>query len=151
MKQFKGYIFDLDGTLVDSVPDLADAARRMLARRGLATVSDAEVTAMVGDGAAVLVRRIFAHRGAVPDDAAQGAMVAALTDRHGLAVTEQRDRQYFRSVYFREPGGVLFEIATDVPGFAVDEPVDSLGRDLKLPAGLEPHRARIVAALPTLD
>lgn len=85
------------------------------------------------------------------DDAAQEAMVAQLTGRHGLPVTEQRDRQYFRSVYFREPGGVLFEIATDIPGFAVDEPADSLGTDLKLPATLEPHRARIEAALPSLD
>ena len=72
-------VFDLDGTLVDSVPDLADAARRMLARRGLPTVSDAEVTAMVGDGAAVLVRRVFAHRGTVPDDAAQGEFLADYT------------------------------------------------------------------------
>ncbi|WP_430911608.1 ring-cleaving dioxygenase [Methylobacterium sp. sgz302541] len=84
------------------------------------------------------------------DDAAQEAMVAKLTEDHGLAVTEQRDRNYFRSVYFREPGGVLFEIATDVPGFAVDEPVDALGGALKLPAGLEPHRGRIEAVLPVL-
>ena len=82
------------------------------------------------------------------DDAAQAAMAEALRDRHGLGVTEQRDRQYFRSVYFREPGGVLFEIATDAPGFAVDEPVESLGTALKLPAGLEPHRAQIEAVLP---
>jgi glyoxalase family protein len=82
------------------------------------------------------------------DDAAQAAMVAKLTGTHGLGVTEQRDRQYFRSVYFREPGGVLFEIATDVPGFAVDEPVEALGRALKLPAFLEPHRARIEGQLP---
>ncbi len=72
-------VFDLDGTLVDSVPDLADAARRMLARRGLAAVSDAEVTAMVGDGAAVLVRRIFARHGRVPDEAAQGEFLADYT------------------------------------------------------------------------
>ncbi len=69
-------VFDLDGTLVDSVPDLADAARRMLARRALPAVSDAEVTAMVGDGVAVLVRRLFAQAGAVPDDAAQGEFLA---------------------------------------------------------------------------
>ncbi|KQO71267.1 diguanylate cyclase [Methylobacterium sp. Leaf87] len=84
------------------------------------------------------------------DDAAQAAMVEALTTRHGLGVTEQRDRAYFRSVYFREPGGILFEIATDVPGFSVDEPIADLGTGLKLPAGLEPHRARIQAALPPL-
>ncbi len=82
------------------------------------------------------------------DDAAQAAMVERLVSAHGLAVTEQRDRQYFRSVYFREPGGVLFEIATDVPGFAVDEPVEALGEALKLPPGLERHRERIEAALP---
>jgi glyoxalase family protein len=84
------------------------------------------------------------------DDAAQAAMVEALTTRHGLGVTEQRDRAYFRSVYFREPGGVLFEIATDGPGFDVDEAVADLGTGLKLPTGLEPHRARIEAALPPL-
>jgi glyoxalase family protein len=84
------------------------------------------------------------------DDAAQAAMAQALTERFGLSVTEQRDRQYFRSVYFREPGGVLFEIATDAPGFAVDEPVEALGDALKLPAFLEPHRASIEQALPAI-
>jgi glyoxalase family protein len=64
--------------------------------------------------------------------------------------TEQIDRQYFRSVYFREPGGVLFEIATDQPGFAIDEPLASLGTDLKLPAFLEPRRRQIEASLPPL-
>lgn len=84
------------------------------------------------------------------DDAAQEAMVKRLREAHGQRVTEQRDRNYFRSVYFREPGGVLFEIATDVPGFAVDEPAATLGEALKLPAGLEPMRARIEAVLPAL-
>ena len=61
-----------------------------------------------------------------------------------------RDRQYFRSIYFREPGGVLFEIATDGPGFAIDEPLAELGRELKLPPGLERRRERIERALPSL-
>ncbi|RAI45861.1 ring-cleaving dioxygenase [Rhodoplanes roseus] len=82
------------------------------------------------------------------DDAAQGDMVARLAAQHGVRTTEQRDRNYFRSVYFREPGGVLFEIATDTPGFAVDEPVESLGQALKLPAQYEPRRAAIEAVLP---
>ena len=60
------------------------------------------------------------------------------------------DRNYFRSVYFREPGGVLFEIATDDPGFAADEPVADLGQSLKLPRFLEPRRREIEAALPEL-
>lgn len=86
-----------------------------------------------------------------PDDAAQAEMARRLVERHDLRPTAQIDRQYFRSVYFREPGGVLFEIATDVPGFAVDEPVASLGHDLKLPGFLEPKRKQIEAALPALE
>jgi glyoxalase family protein len=85
------------------------------------------------------------------DDAAQAAMVKKLVQDHHLRTTEQKDRNYFRSVYFREPGQVLFEIATDPPGFAVDEPMDSLGRALKLPPFLEGRRAQIEAALPKLD
>jgi len=60
------------------------------------------------------------------------------------------DRNYFHSIYFREPGGVLFEIATDAPGMAIDEPLDSLGEALKLPAQYEKHRKDIEAALPPL-
>jgi glyoxalase family protein len=65
-------------------------------------------------------------------------------------VTQILDRQYFTSIYFREPGGVLFEIATDAPGFAVDEPLLELGRHLKLPPWLEPDRDQIAAAPPPL-
>ena len=68
----------------------------------------------------------------------------------GVSVTEILDRQYFKSIYFREPGGVLFEIATDDPGFATDEPLLELGRSLKLPPWLEPNREQIAAALPVL-
>ena len=85
------------------------------------------------------------------DDAAQAAMVEKLVQDHHLRTTEQKDRNYFRSVYFREPGRVLFEIATDPPGFAVDEPMDALGQALKLPPFLEGRRAQIEAALPKLD
>jgi glyoxalase family protein len=60
------------------------------------------------------------------------------------------DRNYFESIYFREPGGVLFEIATDPPGFTVDEPLESLGHDFKLPPEFESIRARIEAALPPI-
>ncbi|MFL5057671.1 MAG: VOC family protein, partial [Microvirga sp.] len=68
----------------------------------------------------------------------------------GLDVTPVIDRQYFESIYVREPGGVLFEIATDDPGFAADEPVAALGQSLKLPRFLEPRRREIEAALPEL-
>ncbi|MBR0681876.1 ring-cleaving dioxygenase [Roseomonas eburnea] len=84
------------------------------------------------------------------DDAEEAAMVQRLAENHGIRTTEQMDRNYFRSVYFREPGHVLFEIATDIPGFAVDEPAESLGTVLKLPRGLEKHRAEIERVLPEL-
>lgn len=84
------------------------------------------------------------------DDSAQAGMVERLAEHHGIRTTEQRDRHYFRSVYFREPGGILFEIATDEPGFTVDEPKERLGNDLKLPAFLEPRRGDIEAVLPVL-
>jgi glyoxalase family protein len=69
----------------------------------------------------------------------------------GLKVTEVRDRQYFKSIYFREPGGVLFEVATMKPGFTVDEDLRSLGLDLKLPPWEEPHRADIETKLPKIE
>lgn len=69
----------------------------------------------------------------------------------GFEVTPVIDRQYFDAIYFREPGGILFEIATDPPGFAVDEPVETMGEKLMLPERYEPMRARIEAALPPLN
>ncbi|NBU22403.1 MAG: ring-cleaving dioxygenase [Actinobacteria bacterium] len=68
----------------------------------------------------------------------------------GAQVTQIMDRQYFKSIYFREPGGVLFEIATDDPGFAIDEPLLELGRKLRLPPWLEPSRDQIEASLPPI-
>ena len=78
---------------------------------------------------------------------------AALRDdllTRGVRVTDIRDRCYFTSVYFREPGGVLFEVATVTPGFAVDEPLDSLGTGLKLPHWEEAKRAEIERGLPRI-
>lgn len=84
------------------------------------------------------------------DDAEEFAMREALVAR-GLNITEQIDRFYFRSMYFREPGGVIFELATDKPGFAVDEAAEALGQRLTLPPWLEPQRAEIENVLPALD
>jgi glyoxalase family protein len=86
----------------------------------------------------------------VPDDAAQAAWRSRLTAA-GLAVTEVRDRQYFHSIYFREPSGVLYELATDSPGFLWDESEAELGQSLKLPPWLEPRRATIEQHLPALQ
>lgn len=71
--------------------------------------------------------------------------------RMGLRVTEVRDRCYFNSIYFREPGGVLFEVATIQPGFTIDEDVSSLGRGLKLPPWEEKYRPSIEANLPAVE
>jgi glyoxalase family protein len=68
----------------------------------------------------------------------------------GLQVTEKINRDYFFSLYFREPGGVLFEIATDNPGFATDESVEELGSSLQLPDRYKGARAQIEKALPEL-
>lgn len=84
------------------------------------------------------------------DRAHQDALAKALRAR-GLQPTDRKDRNYFESIYFRTPGGLLFEIATDAPGFAADEPADALGRVLKLPPMHEPRRGEIEAALPPLD
>jgi glyoxalase family protein len=84
-----------------------------------------------------------------PDETTQAAWRAELVDR-GVSVTSILDRQYFRSIYFREPAGTLLEVATDQPGFSVDEPLLELGRALKLPPWLEPDREQIERALPAL-
>jgi glyoxalase family protein len=84
-----------------------------------------------------------------PDGETQERWRTQLVDA-GLEVTPILDRRYFTSIYFREPGGVLFEIATDQPGFDVDEPLLELGRHLELPPWLEPTREQIAAALPPL-
>ncbi|MEJ7709771.1 MAG: VOC family protein [Pyrinomonadaceae bacterium] len=84
-----------------------------------------------------------------PDDEQHREWQARLS-KAGVGVTEVIDRFYFHSIYFREPGGVLFEIATDGPGFATDEPLEHLGEGLALPPFLEPQRARIEANLKPL-
>jgi glyoxalase family protein len=86
---------------------------------------------------------------AVDSPEAQRALRETLLAK-GARVTEVLDRQYFQSIYFREPGGVLFEVATTAPGFTVDEPLDRLGRGLKLPPWEEPGRAAIEAGLPAI-
>jgi glyoxalase family protein len=74
-----------------------------------------------------------------------------ILDRLEYDVTPIIDRQYFHSIYFREPGGVLFEIATDPPGFATDETVDRLGSSLKLPPWLEQARPELQRLLPPIE
>jgi glyoxalase family protein len=88
-----------------------------------------------------------------PDATALRTWQSALRDR-GLRVTDVKDRRYFQSIYFRDPdwtSGILFEIATDGPGFLIDEAEETLGRTLQLPPHLESRRAELTDALPTLS
>ena len=123
--------YQAPGVELGGIVDLRTAGQFLTARQGAGSVHH------------------IAFRAA--DDAAQAAMVRKLIEEHHLRPTEQKDRNYFRSVYFREPGRALFEIATDPPGFAIDEAPDSLGTTLKLPPFLESRRAAIEAALPKLE
>jgi glyoxalase family protein len=86
----------------------------------------------------------------VADDAAELAVQAALLE-YGVRTSPVMDRTYFHSIYYREPGGVLFEVATDLPGFTIDEAEATLGTTLRLPAQFEPLRPQIEAALPPLQ
>jgi glyoxalase family protein len=106
----------------------------------------ADASAAPGAGGAGTIHHIA---WSVPDDASELAMRERLR-LAGQAVSEVRDRTYFRSIYYREPGGILFEIATATPGFAIDEPVDALGTTLRLPAQVEPARSEIERLLPAL-
>jgi glyoxalase family protein len=122
--------FQAEGTGVGGIVDIRVAGDFLRGRQGAGSVHH------------------VAFRAA--DDEAEFAMMKRLAENHGIRTTDQKDRNYFRSLYFREPGGVLFEIATDIPGFAADEPVATLGQALKLPPPLEPRRREIEAVLPPL-
>ncbi|WP_052809486.1 ring-cleaving dioxygenase [Streptomonospora alba] len=115
---------------------------------GVGTVVDviADRRARTGLVAAGTVHHV-AYR--APDQPTQVEWQQSLAG-DGVGVTEIRDRSYFTSIYFREPGGVLLEIATDGPGFDYDEPLLQLGRKLRLPPWLEPQRAEIERHLPEL-
>jgi catechol 2,3-dioxygenase-like lactoylglutathione lyase family enzyme len=97
----------------------------------------------------VLVGSVHHIAWRTPDDVQQLAWLDQLSKLHH-GVSPVMDRQYFHSIYYREPGNILFEIATDPPGFAVDEAPEALGSRLVLPAWLEPDRRRLEAVLPPL-
>jgi glyoxalase family protein len=118
------------GSAAGHLVDLLEAPKAPAARNGLGTVHHVAFAIGTAEEQLELRERLL---------------------RRGSQVTEVRDRTYFQSIYFREPGGVLFEVATVMPGFAVDEPPERLGRALKLPPWEEPHRDGIEAALPRLD
>ncbi|MFL5579756.1 MAG: ring-cleaving dioxygenase [Gemmatimonadaceae bacterium] len=149
------------------VEDAADTVRLLEGTLGFRTVGEEGgfrrlETGEGGPGATVDVRAVAGFwkgkdgAGAVHhvawrmrDDATELALRERLA-AEGLHVTEQLDRQYFRSVYFREPGGVLFELATDAPGFTFDETAEALGESLRLPPWLEPRRAQLELTLPEI-
>lgn len=125
-----------------------DRHRFAMGAGGPGALLDIEVTpdGATGRNAAGTVHHI-AFRTA--DDAEQAEWRSALVAL-GYDVSPVRDRQYFQSIYFRERGGVLFELATDGPGFLADESVEALGTTLRLPHWLEPERDEIEGRLPSL-
>jgi glyoxalase family protein len=127
-----------------------DGRHRFVAAGGpLGTVIDLRVTpgmARAAQGTGTIHHVAF-RAGGDAEELEMRARALAL----GLRATEQVPRFYFRSVYFREPGGVLFEIATDDPGFTIDEPKEKLGSRVMLPPWYEKQRAEIEAALPPLE
>ncbi len=98
---------------------------------------------------AVLVGTVHHIAFRTSDDQQQLEWLAELA-RQGYTTSPVMDREYFHSIYFREPGGILFEIATDPPGFAINETIETLGSKLVLPPWLEPRRAELEAVLPPL-
>jgi glyoxalase family protein len=122
--------FSLDGDLSNAQIDLVESAESGFGNISAGTVHH------------------IAFRAA--NDQEQLQWRALLVER-GLQVTPVIDRQYFHSIYFREPGGILFEIATDNPGFATDEQVEHLGEELKLPPQYEEHRGSIEQVLPPIS
>jgi glyoxalase family protein len=116
----------------------------------LGTANIVELVAAPGEGRGQVAAGSVHHVAfRVKDDASQ-LYFRDLLIKKGFQVTPQIDRQYFHAMYFREPGGVLFEVATDNPGFMVDEPLAELGTHLMLPAQHEGKRAAIEAHLPVL-
>jgi glyoxalase family protein len=125
--------------------------RTRLAVRGDAPGRVIDVVAAADAPAAMNGLGTVHHVAMAVSDAEEQLRMRSELVRLGYSVTEVRDRQYFQSIYFREPGGVLFEIATVPPGFAVDEELPCLGQDLKLPPWEERHRARIESGLPSVS
>jgi glyoxalase family protein len=168
-RQIKGL-----GPITMSVPDLARSEpvltlvmnmRKVRTHPATADQGEIHVFAM-GDGGASAELHVavepdlpFARPGAggvhhiafrTPDKDQFDKWVARATQA-GLRTSGEVERYYFTSLYFREPNGILFEIATDGPGFDVDEPMETLGEHLALPPFLEPKRAQIEAGLKPID
>jgi glyoxalase family protein len=122
--------FVADSSALGHIVDLVEGPEKMRARFGVGSIHH------------------IAFR--TPNDEQQ-LQYQTLIRHAGFNVTEVLDRSYFRSIYFREYGGVLFEIATDTPGFVIDEPVDALGESLKLPEWFEPNRTAIEESLAPLE
>ncbi|MFV2196419.1 VOC family protein [Nocardiopsis sp. LOL_012] len=132
----------------------SETADRLRLRTGPATAGTGTIVDILADPWAekgtVAVGTVHHVAYRAPDTPVQDAWRRTL-EADGVDVTEIRDRSYFTSIYFDEPGGALLEIATDGPGFDVDEPLLELGRALRLPPWMRPRREEILRHLPPLD
>lgn len=121
---------------------------RYQAAGDLGNVIDLNVEPMAGGAGGAGTVHHIAWRAADDEDHARWRKIV---EEHGFQPTPFVDRQYFNAIYFREEGGILFEIATDPPGFARDEPAETMGEKLMLPEWYEPHRAAIEQGLPPIE
>jgi glyoxalase family protein len=124
--------------------------QRLTSRRAR-TAHVVEIEQLAGGPSAVQGAGSVHHVAFSVADGAAQAEVRSRLMAAGIATTPVIDRTYFHAIYFRSPGGVLFEVATDAPGFTVDEPLAELGRSLKLPPQHEHLRSTLEASLPPLD
>ena len=145
---------DLTGKLlVDSLgfePVLEQASTFRYAAKGRGLGSVVDLRCVPGLWPGVLGAGTVHHVAFRAKDNAEQAESRNDLVAKGYNVSPFMNRDYFRSIYFREPGGVLFEIATDPPGFTIDEPIDKLGQSLKLPEWLETRRFEIEALVPNI-
>jgi len=139
----------LTGTLgFEAVQTEGEWTRYALGDGASGTFADVQAVPSLSAGQ-IAVGNIHHVAWRTPDDAQQGEWRREIAGL-GIGVSPVMDRDYFHSIYFSEPGGILFEIATDLPGFETDENLESLGKNLQLPAQYEADRVRIEAHLPLI-
>ena len=144
----KNYVYNFGGGTADGDGKMKEVLGGKGA--GLAEMCRAGVPVPPGFTISTEVCTIYFENGnAVPDDAQEAAWREKLVSL-GYGVSPVMDRVYFHSIYFREPGGLLFEIATDPPGFTKDERLDELGSTLRLPPWMERARPQIERMLPEI-
>jgi glyoxalase family protein len=142
--------FSLDGPHLNPLPQGEEDVQRQVRAKTRSTSTQLDLVERPDDPHGQIAAGTVHHIAfRTPSDEEQLRWREKLVDLK-FHVSPVMDREYFRSIYFREPNGILFEIATEGPGFTVDEPAESLGESLKLPKQFEAHRNEIEQSLPPI-